>query len=421
MNVVIETLFLRHPRFEYISPAICEAIFSGSGSPVIVLDPISHLLRPTGGVLGGVGAGDGRHLSWVGYPGALCYSFWMASDPGNPDSPYNLVSECVTPNSILLCNPGFYYITAVTAAGEGPMSSPIEVGGNGTSYYTIPLPKTPGTICYQLYKSFTIGGAIALYWSCFSGDEVHFQTCLENCYKMSVITIDGETPLSDPFCPPAMCDIQDPEIGQELCGPMLTWSQALCACGPCVETTPCDPGMSWYQPECICVANGGGGPHGMTLSALSQNDFCTDEAYSGSITVTNATSPVTWTITSGAVPTGMTFHGGGTNDPFVIIDGTGTDAGPFTFTVKCEDADGYWIDRTFTMNGAGFVTQTLPDGDTVTYYSQTLVGEGGTSYAWSVVAGALPTGLSLNGATGAITGAPTVDGVYNFTIKMEAS
>jgi hypothetical protein len=60
---------------------------------------------------------------------------------------------------------------------------------------------------------------------------------------------------------------------------------------------------------------------------------------------------------------------------------------------------------------------TLPAGVLGTSYSQTVSASGGTGpYTFSVSSGALPAGLALNGATGAITGTPTAVGTVNFTI-----
>ena len=60
---------------------------------------------------------------------------------------------------------------------------------------------------------------------------------------------------------------------------------------------------------------------------------------------------------------------------------------------------------------------TLPNGNVGTAYSQTVSGSGGTApYLFAVTSGALPTGLLLNGATGAITGTPTTVGTFQFTI-----
>ena len=55
-------------------------------------------------------------------------------------------------------------------------------------------------------------------------------------------------------------------------------------------------------------------------------------------------------------------------------------------------------------------------------YSATLAATGGTTpYAWSITSGLLPTGLSLNSGTGAITGTPTTVGTFNFTVQVADS
>jgi hypothetical protein len=65
-------------------------------------------------------------------------------------------------------------------------------------------------------------------------------------------------------------------------------------------------------------------------------------------------------------------------------------------------------------------TTSLPNGTVGSAYSQSVIASGGTPpYAWSLVQGqgTLPPGLSLS-AAGAITGAPTTAGTYNFTVKV---
>ena len=60
---------------------------------------------------------------------------------------------------------------------------------------------------------------------------------------------------------------------------------------------------------------------------------------------------------------------------------------------------------------------TLPNGAVGTAYNQTVSASAGTApFVFSVSSGALPTGLILNSATGAITGSPTTAGTFTFTI-----
>ena len=66
-------------------------------------------------------------------------------------------------------------------------------------------------------------------------------------------------------------------------------------------------------------------------------------------------------------------------------------------------------------------TASLSNGTVGTSYKQTLVATGSDTITWSVTSDSLPTGLSLDGSTGAITGTPTAEGSSTFTVKAENS
>ncbi len=67
--------------------------------------------------------------------------------------------------------------------------------------------------------------------------------------------------------------------------------------------------------------------------------------------------------------------------------------------------------------GLSITPTTLQPATINTLYSQTISTSGGVSpYTYSISAGSLPTGLSLNSGTGDISGTPTVAGTYVFTV-----
>jgi hypothetical protein len=64
-------------------------------------------------------------------------------------------------------------------------------------------------------------------------------------------------------------------------------------------------------------------------------------------------------------------------------------------------------------------TGDLTSGQVNVDYTYTLLAGGGSQpYTWSITSGALPTGLTLNAATGAITGKPTAAGTFTFTAQV---
>lgn len=82
--------------------------------------------------------------------------------------------------------------------------------------------------------------------------------------------------------------------------------------------------------------------------------------------------------------------------------------------------DTQWApDRVMQKPMIHITTASLPGGTSGVAYSQSVaVSQTSGSYrTWAVQSGSLPTGLSLNSMTGAITGTPTTPGAYSFTIQ----
>ena len=139
-------------------------------------------------------------------------------------------------------------------------------------------------------------------------------------------------------------------------------------------------------------------------------------AYNFTLAAAGGSGSYTWSITSGAIHGGLSL-----NAATGAITGTPIQTGNPSVVFRATDTNGQFaaVQFTLTVNPAVSVTTSvLPGGAVGTAYSQTLAATGGLGgYTWSITSGALQAGLSLNSATGAITGTPTVSGPANITFR----
>jgi hypothetical protein len=133
-----------------------------------------------------------------------------------------------------------------------------------------------------------------------------------------------------------------------------------------------------------------------------------NEEYYDYIDVVNGDDigPYTWQITSGSLPNGITFDT--TTGEF---NGTPTQSGTYTFTVKVTDGFNLYTEtKQFTLKVAPPLSITISrdSGTLNTQYMETSTTSGGMSpYKWSVYSGTLPPGLTLDPISGSISGTPT--------------
>src|SRR5208282_5214672 len=89
-------------------------------------------------------------------------------------------------------------------------------------------------------------------------------------------------------------------------------------------------------------------------------------------------------------------------------------------TITATDANSYTGSRAYSLTIAAPTITISPASISPAYgsaFSQTLTASGGVaSYTFAVTSGTLPSGLSLNGSTGVISGTPAVTGSYSFTV-----
>ncbi len=158
----------------------------------------------------------------------------------------------------------------------------------------------------------------------------------------------------------------------------------------------------------------------LAVSTASLPAGVVNQAYSAPLAAAGGTGPYTWTASG--VPAGIAV-----NPSTGVISGTPTRAGAFTMTVKVTDSSKPTQAATakvaLTVNAAPKIsTSSLGRGTVGQPYSAALAGSGGaTPYTWSISSGSLPAGLSLNSATGAITGTPTAAGSSPVGVAMTDS
>ncbi len=148
-------------------------------------------------------------------------------------------------------------------------------------------------------------------------------------------------------------------------------------------------------------------------------------AYSTQLSAIGGVPPYAWNLYLGTLPSGLVLQKSG------VISGTPTVVGPDSFQLQVIDSSP--IPQTFisanytlTIDPSGPLvirTTGLMDGTVDQPYQAQLVASGGTPpLVWTQTGGALPSGLALNPATGAITGTITAaPGTYPITVQVADS
>ncbi|HYP29901.1 MAG TPA: putative Ig domain-containing protein [Blastocatellia bacterium] len=155
----------------------------------------------------------------------------------------------------------------------------------------------------------------------------------------------------------------------------------------------------------------------LTITTLQLPRASVGTPYSQTLGASGGQTPYTWSVQSGALPEGLVLNQSGT------ISGIPDRAGSSSFVLRLTDAANATQTATLSMIvNPGSVqlaieTESLPDGVVGQDYSQALEAVGGTApYAWEIVSGTLPSGISIS-ESGVISGRPAAPGEAIFEVQ----
>ncbi len=159
----------------------------------------------------------------------------------------------------------------------------------------------------------------------------------------------------------------------------------------------------------------------LTIGPESTTPGTRGTPYSLQMTATVA-APKTWSVSAGSLPTGLAIDAS-----TGLISGTPTAAGQFNFTVLAKmngdarsDSKALGIvvrDPLSILGSDPFTEARRALGEVSAPFEAMLTASGGNgTYAWALTSGALPSGLLFT--DGAISGTPTVAGVYPVTVTV---
>lgn len=157
-----------------------------------------------------------------------------------------------------------------------------------------------------------------------------------------------------------------------------------------------------------------------TTTSLSAASYKT--AYSAKVVATGGAGTLTYSVSSGKLPTGLTLTAS-----TGAIAGTPTATGSFASTIKAADAYGDSATKSYTIKvsytAVSITTTTLASGTIGKAYTATLAAKGGsgTGYTWALGSSPTPPSWLKLSSAGAVSGTPTAAATSSFKVTVTDS
>ena len=157
----------------------------------------------------------------------------------------------------------------------------------------------------------------------------------------------------------------------------------------------------------------------LIIGTTSLPDASQSSSYTQTLSATGGKSPYTWSIVSGSLPGGLTLSSAG------LISGSAIPVGTFNFTAGVTDSNGASVQRALSIrvvSGINVSSCSATTGEVGLVFDSPVLASGGSPpYAWSVSAGSLPPGLTLDPVSGDISGTPSQADSVQFSVDVRDS
>ena len=154
----------------------------------------------------------------------------------------------------------------------------------------------------------------------------------------------------------------------------------------------------------------------LIIGTTSLPDASQSSSYTQTLSASGGKGPYTWSIASGSLPGGLALS------PAGAISGIAIPLGTFNFTAGVTDSNGASAQRALSIRVVSGINVSSCSATTaevgLVFNSPVLASGGSPPYAWSISAGSLPPGLTLDPVTGNIFGTPSQTGSVQFSVDV---